>query len=174
MQRKKSKSLTLIFSLLPGAGHMYMGFMKMGLSFMTMFFFIIFLGNFFNSGSFLLIEPLIWFYAFFDSINKLSLDSEEFSLVEDKYLFSMDRILELDKGLISKNKLIIGCITLLFGVYLLWNTIVSNLYNVMPEYLYNILTTISRTVPQFIVAIIIIVIGIKLIVGKKRESDIDA
>lgn len=174
MQRKKSKGLTLIFSLLPGAGHMYMGFMKMGLSFMAMFFFIIFLGNFFNSGSFLLIEPLIWFYAFFDSINKLYLDSEEFSLVEDKYLFSMDRILELDKGLISKNKLIIGCIILLFGVYLLWNTIINNLYNIIPEYLCNILTTISRTVPQFVVAIIIIIVGIKLIVGKKRESDIDA
>ena len=37
MIRKKSKGWTFIFSLLPGAGEMYMGFMKQGLSLMTIF-----------------------------------------------------------------------------------------------------------------------------------------
>ncbi len=30
MINKKSKFLTFVFSMLPGAGHMYMGFMNMG------------------------------------------------------------------------------------------------------------------------------------------------
>ena len=45
MRRKKSKFLTFIFSLLPGAGEMYMGFMKMGVSLMAEFFGIIFLAT---------------------------------------------------------------------------------------------------------------------------------
>ncbi len=40
MINKKSKFLTFVFSMLPGAGHMYMGFMNMGVSFMSAFFFI--------------------------------------------------------------------------------------------------------------------------------------
>ena len=37
-QKKKNKFFTFIFSLLPGAAEMYMGFMKNGLSMMVMFF----------------------------------------------------------------------------------------------------------------------------------------
>ena len=35
--KKKSRFLTFCFSLLPGAGEMYMGFMRMGLSLMLLF-----------------------------------------------------------------------------------------------------------------------------------------
>lgn len=174
MQRKKSSGLTFIFSLLPGAGHMYMGFMKTGLSFMAMFFFIIFLGSFFSVGSFLIIEPLVWFYAFFDCMNKASLNDEEFLLIEDKYLFSMDKILELNEGLIKKNKFVVGCAVLVLGIYLLWNSILQRLCSVIPQFEYDILVNMSRAIPQVVISIIIIFIGIKLIIGKKKESDRNA
>ena len=35
MARQKNKILMFLFSLIPGAGQMYMGFMKQGLSLMT-------------------------------------------------------------------------------------------------------------------------------------------
>ncbi len=38
MTRKKNGFLTFIFSLLPGAGEMYMGFFKQGMSIMAIFF----------------------------------------------------------------------------------------------------------------------------------------
>ena len=37
MARQKNKILMFLFSLIPGAGQMYMGFMKQGLSLMTIF-----------------------------------------------------------------------------------------------------------------------------------------
>ena len=37
-QKKKSRFLTFIFSFLPGAAEMYMGFMKNGFSLMMIFF----------------------------------------------------------------------------------------------------------------------------------------
>ena len=38
MKRKKGKFLTFCFSCIPGAGQMFLGFFKEGVSLMTMFF----------------------------------------------------------------------------------------------------------------------------------------
>ena len=43
--KKKNRFLTFCFSCLPGAAEMYMGFMKMGLSLMLVFFAIIIIGK---------------------------------------------------------------------------------------------------------------------------------
>lgn len=59
MIKRKSRFLTFVFSMLPGAGHMYMGFMKIGVSFMSVFFFLIFLSSWLNIGPLLYIAPLI-------------------------------------------------------------------------------------------------------------------
>ena len=37
MRHKKNRFWTFLFSLFPGAGEMYMGFMKQGVSLMTLF-----------------------------------------------------------------------------------------------------------------------------------------
>ena len=50
MTKKKSGFLTFCFSLMPGAGEMYMGFMKQGVSIMAFFWLLIFLAAFFNMG----------------------------------------------------------------------------------------------------------------------------
>ena len=43
MTKKKSGFLAFCFSLLPGAGEMYMGFMKHGVGIMALFWLLIFL-----------------------------------------------------------------------------------------------------------------------------------
>ncbi len=43
MLKQRSRGATVFCALLPGAGHMYMGFMKRGVSFMGLFFLILFL-----------------------------------------------------------------------------------------------------------------------------------
>ena len=47
MTKKKSGFWTFVFSLLPGAAEMYMGFMKMGISLMGLFFGLFIIGGFF-------------------------------------------------------------------------------------------------------------------------------
>lgn len=171
MRNKKSKFLAFIFSFLPGAGHMYLGFMKMGLSLMGEFFFLIFLANFFRIDSLIYIAPLIWCYSFFDCINKCYLSDEEFAYLEDRYLINVNDILKFDKNILKKRQLIIGVVILIFGCYVLWNTFLNNLAYIIPQEIFDIISNISRTVPQILISIVIIVIGIKLIMGKKRESD---
>lgn len=173
MKKEKSKFLTFCFSLLPGAGHMYMGFMKMGLSLMAGFFFVIFLSNWLNIGPLLFVLPLIWFYSFFDCINKRYSTDEEFLLLEDRYLFSLDEIVKIDKGIFTKHRLFSGILLLLLGGYLIWNNIMHSLWRYIPNELYNAISEVSRVAPQIIIGIVIIFVGVKLVIGKKRESEIN-
>lgn len=78
MTKKKNAFLTFIFSLLPGAAEMYMGFMKMGLSLMGVFFGLAILGSFFGQGIFLIADVVVWFYGFFHAHNLRAMDDEDF------------------------------------------------------------------------------------------------
>lgn len=171
MRMKKSKFLTFCFSMLPGAGHMYIGFMKMGLSLMAAFFFIIFLSSWLNIGPLLFILPLIWFYSFFDCMNKRYSTDEEFLLLEDKYLFSLEQIVKIDTDILKKHRLFTGILLLLLGFYLIWNNILNSLYRYLPNGIYNAINSITRVAPQIILGVAIIVVGAKLISGKKKEFD---
>lgn len=175
MKKEKSKFLTFCFSLLPGAGHMYMGFMKMGLSLMAAFFFLIFLSSWLSIGPLLFVLPLIWFYSFFDCMNKRYSTDEEFLLLEDNYLFSLDELAKIDKSIFKKHSLLSGILLVLLGIYLIWNNLINNLFGFMnmSDELYRALHNVSRMAPQIIIGVVIIVIGAKLIMGKKRECDMN-
>ncbi|GAA0076078.1 hypothetical protein UT300005_04560 [Clostridium sp. CTA-5] len=174
MVKRKGKFLTFIFSMLPGAGHMYMGFMKIGLSFMSMFFFLIFLSSWIGIGELLFILPLIWFYSVFDCANKASLNDNELLLVEDKYLFSIDKLVTLDKNIFEKRRLVIGIVLLFLGIYLVTNNIMNVLERYIPYEIYGVIYYSIKQVPQVIIGIAIVALGVKLIMGKKKEREIDA
>ena len=173
MQKERSKFLTFCFSLLPGAGHMYMGFMKMGLSLMAAFFFIILLSTWLSIGPLLFILPLIWFYSFFDCMNKRYSTEAEFLLLEDDYLFSLEELVKMDKGIFKKNKMFSGIILVLLGCYLIWINIIRSLSSYMTEELYNAINNVTRVAPQIIIGVAIIAVGAKLIIGKKKECDMN-
>ena len=172
MKREKSKFLTFCFSLLPGAGHMYMGFMKMGLSLMAAFFFLIFFASWLNIGPLLFIAPLIWFYSFFDCMNKRYSTDEEFSQLEDNYLFSIDEIVKIDRGIFKKHRKYTGIALVILGGYLIWNNVINSLARFMTERVYAAISSITRVAPQVIIGIAIIVVGLKLVSGKKKECDL--
>ena len=173
MKKEKSKFLTFSFSLLPGAGHMYIGFMKMGLSLMAAFFFLIFLSTWLRIGPLLFVLPLIWFYSFFDCMNKRYSTDEELLLLEDKYLFSLDELVKIDKGIFKKHRLLGGIILVFLGGYLLFNNIIDSLSNFIPSEMYNLINNLTRVAPQIIIGTFIIVIGARLIIGKKKECETD-
>ena len=171
MRKKKSKFLTFCFSMLPGAGHMFIGFMKMGLSLMAAFFFVIFLSSWLNIGPLVFLLPLIWFYSFFDCMNKRYSTDEEFMLLEDNYLFSLEELVKIDMGILKKHRLFTGILLLLLGVYLIWNNILNSLSRYLPNEVYNAIYAITRVAPQIILGVAIIALGAKLISGKKKEFD---
>ncbi|MCH3964421.1 MAG: hypothetical protein LKE46_09085 [Clostridium sp.] len=173
MKMKKGNFLTVVFSFLPGAGHMYMGFMKMGLSFMSLFFFIIFLSSWLHIGPLLFVLPLIWFYSFFDCINKQYMPEEKFNMLQDEYMFSMDKILKFDGNLFKKRRLFFGVLLILLGIYLVWDNLKYALAPYMDSRVYDFICGLGTIVPQVVVGAVITVIGIKLIIGRKKEDNLE-
>ena len=66
MKKQKHGFWVFIFSLIPGAGEMYMGFKKQGLSIMLLFWGSIALASITGLGWLAMFLPVIWFYSFFN------------------------------------------------------------------------------------------------------------
>lgn len=171
MIKKRSKFWTIAFSMLPGAGHMFNGFMKLGVSLMTLFFAIAFLSATLRLGPIMLLAPVIWFYAFFDCLNKRFLDDEDFYAQKDYYLFDLTQNEQLNLGIIKKRKPILGFALIGYGLYIFWESILRNLLNTfnIPEPIRQAIYNLSDMVPQVAVSLLIIWAGIALIKGKKSE-----
>ena len=85
--KKKSRFLAILFGFCPGAGQMYLGKMNRGLTLMSLFFGDIALGVIFPPMLFIL--PLIWFYAFFDSLNLSGLNATQLEQIPDELGFGI-------------------------------------------------------------------------------------
>ncbi|MEG1362012.1 MAG: hypothetical protein RR364_09240 [Lachnospiraceae bacterium] len=171
MTNKKSAFLTFIFSLLPGAGEMYMGFMKQGASLMGLFFTIIALGGWLEIGPIMILLPVIWFYSFFHVHNLRNLSDEEFFSIKDEYIIDVgDTRL---KELFGKFHKIIAVVLILMGVNLIWRNIADYIGRFLPNDIsnlwYNFTGTFTYAIPQIFVGAGIIYVGIYLIKGKKKE-----
>lgn len=64
------KLITMALSMIPGAGHMYLGYMNLGLQLMAIFLFTIFFMAWLNMSLFIFLLPLIWFYSLFDAFHR--------------------------------------------------------------------------------------------------------
>lgn len=176
MIKRKGKFLTFCFSLLPGAGHMYLGFMKQGLSLMLYFWGTLFLATYLNIGALAFLLPVMFCYSFFDTINKNSLSDEDFYALEDNYLLNLD--LDELKGILhGKFRPFIALILIIMGVQMLLSNCYHLILVVLPQdlssLLFNILRPILNRLPQILIAIAIIAVGIHLIRGKKTALGLE-
>lgn len=171
MIKRKGKFLTFCFSLLPGAGHMYLGFMKQGLSLMTLFFGTAFIATFLGIGALAFFLPIMFCYSFFDVINKNSLSDEDFYSLEDKYLFDLD-FNEFRKLLQGKFRPVAALILIIIGVQMLLSNFYSILLSILPsgisDTIYYALMPVLNKLPQVLIAFLIIAVGVRLIKGKKE------
>jgi len=174
MKGKKNKVNAFLCSLIPGAGHMYIGFMKQGVSLMILFLFPILLETFLGLSNITLFLPIIWFYAFFDLHNKRALDDRELQNLEDNYIFSnieSDEIIHQMKG---KLRPIFAIVFVLLGGYSIYDLIMEIFpkwlsYNYSYTYEYDLFYLILIRLPRFLIAFVIIYLGFYLIRGKKQE-----
>jgi len=175
MKRKRNKFFTLIFSMMFGAGQMYMGFMKIGVSLMTAATAIIFCGIWFESGVIMFALPVLWFYSFFDSINMMSMPDENFQGIEDHYLIIWNTNNRQIKNLLTKFNAVLAVVLILVGVSMIGNTILNTLINRISYgqslQLYKTFRYLNLNVFRSLFALVIIVVGIKMIIGKKTQLD---
>lgn len=171
MTKKKNGFIRFLLSFLPGAGEMYMGFMKMGLSLMMAFFVMAGISMFFGSGIILCVDAIIWFYSFFHVHNLAGMSDEEFYAVEDEFLIPLDKISFKGKNLTEESRKFISICLIILGVVLTYQGLENMLYPYIPEWLFAIIAQITNGLPKIVVGLAIIYIGLKMIRGKEKELD---
>ena len=174
MRNKKNGFLRFIFSFMPGAAEMYMGFMKLGLSLMVTFFISIFIPAFLGlSDAFLVFPVIVWFYSFFHAINFSAMDEMIFKTLPDRYVWKEFIDTEnVNIGLKISRKAV-GTAVIVIGALVLFNNLSGIFYMVMeyfyPNYWGSPMYHIMDRMPGIVIAVLVIALGIKLIKGKKTE-----
>lgn len=171
MKRKKSSFLAFMCSLVPGAGEMYIGFMRRGLSVMLIFWGLIFISAWLSLGPLWLGIPIIWFYSFFEVHNLRSMPDEEFYAMEDNYItfagFNTNKV----KLMQNKYRNVFALVLIVIGISILWNNLFDIVDDLLPDYVRDIIYSIGHYFPQMLVGCAIIALGFRLIIGKKKELD---
>ncbi len=171
MRFKRNGFLTFCFACIPGAGQMFLGFMKRGISLMTIFFGIIALAILFRTDLLLFAVPVVWFYSFFDTMNKNALTIEELNELPDRFLWIEDE----DLHLFSKQKfrMVVAVALIVIGVYsllqMLWDILGEALGGEIPSWLYG---GIFYDGPRILFSVAIIAVGIYLM-GVRKPKQIE-
>lgn len=177
MRRKKNRFLLFCCSLMPGAGEMYLGFMKMGSSIMVSFVLGMTFAGFSGLGILTVIPMVLWFYSFFNANNLGSMSIEELNNIEDNYLFIDEDGTNSIKALMAgKYRKVIAIVLILVGISMLWAVLCDVLIDIFgrgwfDKYFYRISHMFRNNVPRIIIGILIIWFGVKMILGKKAEID---
>ncbi len=147
-KKLNKKSLALALSVIPGAGHMYLGYQKKGLIIMGAFFFSIFFMGWLGISLLLFMLPMIWFYSFFDAMH-ISDDSKD--EVKNETL----ELPDIKPEFAGVGLILIGIMILLERV----------LYPLIDNY-------IRRYIQTSMVSIIFIAVGIYMIVKSKKSMTV--
>lgn len=164
---KKNGFLTFCFSFIPGIGQMYQGYMKRGVSLLTLFIAIIAISGVTSMGVFGLPAIIVYAYSFFDTWN-IRNKKEGDKYPEDVYIWDNDEIRKLfGKTKSVKKNSTIGIILLLFGIYLLFGTVFRRIaYDYNITFVYRIINEAMSYLPPIIIAAVSIGLGIKFISKK--------
>lgn len=171
MTKQKHGFLLFLASLIPGAGEMYMGFRKQGVSIMLLFWGVLAFGSITGIGWLIFFLPILWLYSFFNVHNLKSLPEDDFYSVEDTYILHLDQFIGNTDGAIKKHSTVAAVLLIIFGVSILWNNVTDILYWLFPGFLRDFLSTIFYQLPGTVIAIAIIAAGIYMLRSRKQETD---
>lgn len=151
---------------------MYMGFMKMGLSFMLGFMVLIAIVSITGINVFTVLPLTLYVYSFFHANNIGGMDDESFAALEDTYLFGFDGIGNQKMKIDQKRKKAVAAALIVIGLYMLWNTAFEILRGIIGwdnPILKAVYYIMRDDVPRAVIAIAIIWFGTMLLRGKKAE-----
>lgn len=158
MKEQNGKILALTFSIVPGAGHMYIGQMEKGLQLMAGFFLALYLSDFLSLSLLLMAAPLLWFYSIFDIMHKINQPEKE---QKPTYLGSVFR----DNQLSGKAGKYLGIGLIVVGALMVLNKIV------MPQIATYLDYQIMEYAKTIVIAVLFIAGGVKLMMGSRDKGN---
>lgn len=142
----KSRFWALLFSIIPGAGHMYLGWQQRGLGLMTIFFLALFLMDWLHLSLFFFMLPVIWLYSFFDALQLVSACDRTVPESEDTLL----------SWLVEKQRWV-GLSLIALGILIIFERVV------VPYLSYNLINIIKTG----FIAAMFIGGGVRLVMGSR-------
>ena len=176
MKKQKSRFWLFLFSLFPGAGHMYLGLMRMGLSFMFGFMLSVALMNITGLDVLVVLPLTIYIYSFFHANNIGGMDDEAFAALEDEYLLGFGDIDRDRFRLDQRNRNLAAAVLIILGICMLWNVgfgMVRDYIGWDNPIIKAIYYTMRDDVPRVVIAIAIIWVGVTLLRGRKESGPVE-
>ena len=173
--RQKHGLLLFLTSCVPGCGEMYQGYMKRGMSILTIFCGIFALAVFLEIGALAVLMLPVWLFSFFDSYN-LRAQTEADATPADAYLFCLsDMDSRRMNDLLRKRHSLVGWGLVLLGVYVLFETVAGWVVDFFCQFFdaWWLDRVLSYDVPRLAVTVGIIALGVWFIRGPKREKSED-
>ena len=170
---KKNGILTLLFACIPGAGQMYQGYMKRGLSLITLFFLCIMAG--------MLLEPLVltalivWMYSFFDTFNLRAQFIAGTAPADDYLVHFNTKDVRLTLFFRDSHKLVGWALIALGAMVAYQNIIMRVLGDVMWRWgqnspFFRAVYLMLDELPEVVVCVALIVCGVWLVRGPKGKK----
>ena len=172
---KKNGILTFLFAFVPGAGQMYQGYMKRGLSLITLFFLCIMAGM-------LLLEQLVltalivWMYSFFDTFNLRAQFIAGTAPADDYLVHFNTKDARLTLFFRDSHKLVGWALIALGAMVAYQNIIMRVLGDVMWRWgqnnpFFRAVYLMLDELPEVVVCVALIVCGLWLVRGPKGKKN---
>lgn len=171
---KKNGILTFLFAFVPGAGQMYQGYMKRGLSLITLFFLCIMAGM-------LLLEPLVltalivWMYSFFDTFNLRAQFIAGTAPADDYLVHFNTKDARLTLFFRDSHKLV-GWALIAFGALIAYENIIMNLLNDVlwrwgrDSVVFRAFYLVMDRLPDVVLCVALILCGAWLVRGPQKAG----
>lgn len=177
----KSKFLTFLLSFCPGLGHMYLGYMRRGTSFMLMFFGVFFIISLLSGvlGALGWLAPIIWCYSLFDALNLRNAMEMGRCALADEWLFVSPQARNSGNGIkefVERKHVVIGVAVIAVGVLSIYQMVLRPwLYDfVRYDAIWGeVFKPLVYNLSGIIVSILLIVLGLWLAFSKKKPAQQD-
>lgn len=169
----KNGFLTFCCAFIPGAGQMYQGYMKRGLSLILTACLIGMVSSLLNPVLLLLV--VVWMYSFFDTFN-LRAQIIADTAPEDDYLIHFDpRDKRLARALLDSHKLV-GWALIAFGALIAYENIIMNLLNDVlwrwgrDSVVFRAFYLVMDRLPDVVLCVALILCGVWLVRGPQKAG----
>lgn len=173
----KNGFLTLLFAFIPGAGQMYQGYMKRGLSLILMCCAIGAVAVLFSPVALFLL--VVFMYSFFDTLN-LRAQIALGKAPEDDYLVHLDpKDKRLARMLMDSHKLV-GWVLIVFGVLIVYENIIMEMLNEVlwrwgrDSVAFRAFYLVMDRLPDVVACVAFILCGVWLVRGPRKPKNAPA
>ena len=173
---KKNGILTFLFAFVPGAGQMYQGYMKRGLSLITMFCLFIIVGSATGLDALVVGCIVVYMYSFFDTFNLRAQIIAENAPADDYLVHINWKGKRMQDFMMDSHKLLGWGLIALGGLVAYENIIMRVFGDVMWRWgqnnpVFRAIYLMLDELPQIVTCVALIVCGLWLVRGPKGKKN---